>query len=88
MRRKSQTDISEQIMKYFAGGLWGSCLGNFERFWDDLDTAMRRWLTAQDGKFLSDNLMAWERNLSFLNDPKFMRILDARTQPLPEKAII
>lgn len=75
-------------MKSFAGGLWGSCLENFESFWNDLDTAMRRWLTIHDGKFLADNLMAWERNLSFLDDPKFMRVFAAHAQTTAEKGII
>lgn len=58
-------------MASYSGGLWGSCLANFEQLWDDLDRAMRRWLSVQDGRFLSDNPMAWERNFGFLDDSRF-----------------
>lgn len=74
-------------MGNYVSGLWGSCLANFEQIWTDITSALRG-LAIQDGIFLSDNLVAWERNLSFLDDEKFMRLFTTHAQNQMEQGII
>lgn len=75
-------------MGNFVGGIWGNqMLGDFQQFNDSLGAAMAQFKVA-DGIFCSDNLFAWARNLSFLDDEKFMHAFAAHAASDLENGII
>ena len=75
----------ETTMSNYQGGVWGPILDE-DGFDCSMAEAMRR--LPPDGLFYSDNLLAWWRNLSFLEDAAFMDSFRRHAETAPELAII
>lgn len=72
-------------MANFGGGVWGP-LKNDEDFFNHMSAAMDQ--LPDEGRFCSDNLLAWSRNLGFLDDTAFMAAFDRHAQTPPERGIV
>lgn len=72
-------------MSNYGGGTWGP-IADEQVFMLSLTRAMQQ--LPQDGLFCSDNLLAWWRNLSFLDDPHFMNCFRRHAQTEAELGII
>ncbi len=73
------------LMQNYIGGFWGA-RRNTELLTNHLQQAMAQ--VSPVGLFLSDNMLAWERNLGFLEDPVFMEAYQRHATHMLEQGIV
>ncbi|MBS4097013.1 MAG: class I SAM-dependent methyltransferase [Sulfuricella sp.] len=71
----------------FHSGLWGQTDEAAQHIYQGIHQAIEH-IQPQAGIFLADNLFVWRRNLSFLDDRKFMAAVARNCETLAEQSII